>query len=147
MPSKKLVVGVAVAVLVLFGVMSATSPPERDDCYTTTGDPTLEYCLIEKEPPDLDLRNHQDETRTLSVLISKNASVVYSENITMEGGEIHVLEDILRTPGEYEIRASLGDGPSDSMTWVVDERNCVNCGRVIRITSGGDVVAEPYPLQ
>jgi len=144
-PSPKLLTAAA-AVLLLFGFAFAASP-ERDDCYTTTTDPKTADCVIEKESPELWIRNFQNTTETVSVRISNNSTLVYERTFTISDGERRKLGDIIRNPGEYTVLTTLQNGYEDSFEWTVGARNCVDCPRIIRIHSDSEVEVIRGPHQ
>lgn len=129
-----LVLGILVFML-LFGYLGGESQPsiaERINasdgpCHldTTKGDPKPTYCLLEKKPPDIAVRNWHHESHNVTVQIVEKSTVIYSANRSLESGSDgtvrHVLEDVVKTPGNYTIRATLNGQRTDTYTDSVED--------------------------
>lgn len=110
----------------------------------TRADPESTFCPVEDEPIDLRIENWHEDPHDVSVRVSDSSGVVYSETVTVNSQEKRTLEDVIRAPGEYHVQATLETGRSDSTTLTVEKRHCLECPKLVRVTSDGDLrVATP----
>lgn len=117
----------------------------EETCYTkSNADPKTTYCLVEEEPIDLQVENWHEDPHDVSIRVSEGSDVIYSETVTVNSPEGVTIEDVIRSPGEYHVQATLETGENDSMTMTVEERHCLECVKLVRVTSDGDLwVATP----
>lgn len=120
-------------------VMGAGSLLGEDTCYETRGDPESSLCLVEAKPIDLLVDNWHDDPHTVSVRISDSSGVVYSETVRLDSREQRTLEDVIQSPGEYHVQATLETGERESTTMTVERRHCLECPKLVRVTTDGDL--------
>lgn len=149
------------SVLVLAGCVSGLpgldggTPTATPECKPPEhSDGGLPRCLIAERPPDLEYRNLDSTSHTLSVEIVRNdTSVDFSRTVILEPGSeedprIGRFEDVIDRSGHYTITATVDNTTTETLTRTFGQR-WLGSGEGaewgISITSSGELKLEQIP--